>query len=64
MMKHFSYIIMFLLLFRQTGFADDKESAKKILKDKLDGVLIILQSEGMEKTEKKQKKHRASSSAR
>ena len=54
-MKHFSYIIMFLLLFGQTGFADDKESAKKILKDKLDGVLIILQSEGMEKTEKKQK---------
>ncbi len=55
MMKHFSYIIMFLLIFGPVVFADDQESAQTLLKGKLDGVLIILQNKGMEIKEKKQK---------
>ena len=54
-MKNLLYIALSFVFFVQPGMADDKRVAEKILKDKLESVISVLQTKDLAKETKKQK---------
>jgi len=54
-MKHLIYAVLFTLIFSQSVIADDKKDAEKVLKGKLESVILVLEKKALnEETKKKE----------
>lgn len=54
-MKSLIYAVLTLLIFNQAVMADDKSAVEKLIKNKIDAVLAVLQKKDIEQQAKKEK---------
>jgi len=52
-MKNLIYAVLFTLIFSQTVLADDKKEAEKVLKGKLESIIVVLEKKDMDQQVKK-----------